>query len=154
MKLKQTIANFLENPSMIEEKHAKLVEKAIEKKKHKDYFSYKHPVSLRNIDNAFREAIAGNQELTNLMNRYNVSLASMTFTRKEERDEIDANLPTKFIFQNMTRRQIEEERQISNERVQMAKDYVYMSNDQYSLFRRISQLDMPSISVVKNVQVR
>ena len=34
----------------------------------------------------------------------------------------------------------------------MAKDFVYMSNQQYEDFRRISQLELPSIHVVKSIQ--
>ena len=154
--MKQTIANFLENPAMVDKrtkKEKRRLDKTIRKEKQKDYFSYKHPVSIRNIENAFKEAIAENEKLATLMKKYNVNLTSVQFTRKDEHDELDEIIPPKFTFIEKTRRQLDEEKSKSNERVQIAKDLIYMSNENYEIFRRVSQLDMPSLHVVKTIQV-
>ena len=154
--MRHTIANLLTNPKMIEkkaEKERKKIEKTIKKRNQKDFFSYKHSSSIRVIKNEYKAAISSNAELNRLNDKYKIKIGSLVFMRPDESDELDDITPAEFRFIDKTQQQIDIEKQEANARIQKAKDYIYMSNDHYKDFQRISQLEMPSLYVIKCIQV-
>ena len=147
MGLKKTIANLLTQPSMIEEK------KKIKKAKQGLIFRTGRSDTRNLIERTIRKALAANEELTSVLANYKIRLRSLDFIRADDEDEIDAYIPPQLNFINKTQSQVDEEQKKSHQRIQMAKDMIFMSDKNYEVFRNISQLEMPSLTSVKCIRV-
>ena len=134
--IKYSVLNLLTNPSLVKESH---------------FFSLSRDAQQR-IESKIKQAIAVNIDLNSILKRHGIRLQKMSFNRIDKTDQLDEFIPPQITFIDKTQRQIDEEQKKSNERVQKAKDFVFMSNDSYKDFRRISQLDMPTLYIVKSIQ--